>query len=281
MKKRMSLWITCTVLAWTSCTSAQVLRFAVLPEEPAAVSKQRFEPLLRYLETRGLTAIWITVPDQPALVEAVAAKRVDFAWMNGATFVQTRARMAGNLTPIAQRSEDAQYKSVIVTANDEVKALADLEGKSLMFGAKTSVAGHIMPRRFLLRDHPGLIEKLSAVRHAPTHEAVAYAVLRGAADAGALSEVSWERLVQEGRVDATKARVLFTTPTFFDYCFAIPADQDPALVTTLQNALIGLNPKQPDHANVLRALRATRVITASADNYAPLDEIMQALGLTK
>jgi phosphonate transport system substrate-binding protein len=259
---------------------AQVLRFAVIPEEPAAVAQQRFAPLLRYLETRGLTAVWIPMADMPSLIDAVASKRVDFAWMNGFAFLQARARMSGNLMPIAQRTEDTQFKSVILTHDADIQKLADIAGKNILFGPPTSASGHLMPRHFINAQVPALIAAGPA-KYAASHEAVIYQLLEKKVDVGVVNEAVWKRLQAEGRLHLKSLQTLYTTPSFFDYCFAIPADRDPALVTALQNALIGLNPRSAEHAPILHALRATRLISSAPENYALLEAIAKESGLLK
>lgn len=230
------------VLVSTVPLAAQVLRFAAIPEEPLSVIQERFTPLLRYLDSRGMSAVLIATPDMQSFVEAVTSKRVDFAWMNGFSFVQARARMEGNLSCVVQRKEDIHFQSVIVTRSSEIASVDDLVGKILVFGPRQSVSGHLMPRHFLKQQWPTLLGKLKATRHAVSHEAVIDQVQRGAADAGVVSATALERSRALGQIDDS-LRTIYTTPKFSDYCFVLTGDRDPALVTAVQNALTGLDPR--------------------------------------
>jgi phosphonate transport system substrate-binding protein len=268
-------------LAATSAAYAQVLRFAAIPEEPQAVIQQRFAPLMRYLESRGLTAVWVPMPDMPAFIDAIVSKRVDFIWTNGFSYALARQRMGGNLIPIAQRSEDAQFKSVFVSANESVKALADITGKTIIFGPASSASGHLMPRHFLISQSPGTLETAKATKFSSSQEAVVWRIAADEESVGVVNEAVWERMGVEGKLPKTQLKVFHTTPTFFDYCFAIPADRDPALITALQNALIGLDPRRADNLPILRAMRASRIITSTEENYTALEGAAVQAGLIK
>ncbi len=271
----------CATAASVGIAQAQVLRFSAVPEEPIAVMQARFAPLLKYLETRGLTAVWVPMPDMASFVDAMAAKRVDFVWTNGFGYVQARKLMNGNLTPIAQRAEDSQFQSVFVTHDPEIRALADFADKTLVFGPRNSVSGHLMPRYFLSTQSPGTTEKIKAIKHAISHEAAITQIVAKQADIAAVNLAAWDRMNAEGKIDASTVRVMHTTPTFFDYCFAVPGDRDPALVTALQNALIGLDPRRSEHQPILRALRAARIITSTEENYTLLEAAAKQAGILR
>jgi phosphonate transport system substrate-binding protein len=260
---------------------AQVLRFAALPEEPQAVVQQRFAPLMRYLESRGMNAVWVPMPDMPTFIDAIASKRVDFVWTNGFSYVLARQRMGGNLIPIAQRAEDAQFKSVFFSANESVKGLADIAGKTLVFGPASSASGHLMPRHFLISQSPGTLETAKATKFTASQEAVLWRVAADEESVGVVNEAVWSRLMADGKLPKKSLKVFHTTPAFFDYCFAIPADRDPALITALQNALIGLDPRRGDDVPILRALRASRIIITTEDNYSQLEAAAVQSGLIK
>jgi phosphonate transport system substrate-binding protein len=89
------------------------------------------------------------VTDYAAVVESLATRKLDLAWLGGFTFVQAKIRTNGTAIPIVQREEDAKFTSKFITANPAIKTLADLKGKSFAFGAPSSTSGSLMPRFFL------------------------------------------------------------------------------------------------------------------------------------
>jgi phosphonate transport system substrate-binding protein len=266
---------------FVSTLQAQVLRFAAIPEEPAPIIQQRFTPLLRYLETRGMSGVIIATPDMNSFIDAVTAKRVDFAWISGFSFVQARARMSGNLTCVAHRKEDVNFQSVVVTRDAQMSSLDGIAGKTIVFGPRASLSGHLMPRHFIKQLSPAALAQANALRFAVSHESVLEQIKRGVGDVGVLNAASFFRMKEDGKIADDALRVVYTTPTYTDYCFALTGDRDPTLFTALQNALVALDPRRPEHAAILSSLRATRLVAATDDAYSDVEAIAKEVGLIR
>src|SRR3989337_914305 len=83
---------------------AQSLKVSAIPDESPTELLRKFKPLGAYLEKElGMKVGWTPVNDYPAVVEGLAARRIDLAWLGGFTFVQTRLR-TGNAIPIDRKS---------------------------------------------------------------------------------------------------------------------------------------------------------------------------------
>ena len=78
-----------------------------------------------------MKVIFVPVTDYAAVVEALATRKIDLAWLGGFTFVQARIRTKGTALPLVQRAEDAKFTSRFITANDGIKTFADLKAKRL------------------------------------------------------------------------------------------------------------------------------------------------------
>ena len=131
----------------------QVLRVSAIPDEAPTELQRKFAPLGRYLEKEtGMKVSFVPVSDYAAVVESLATKKLDLAWLGGFTFVQAKIRTNGTAIPIVQREEDAKFTSKFVTADPAIKSFADLKGKTFAFGSPSSTSGHLMPRFFLQRD---------------------------------------------------------------------------------------------------------------------------------
>lgn len=147
----------------------EVFRVTAIPDESPTELARKAAPLVKYLEQKlGVKVEFIPVTDYAAAVEALVNKKVDLAWFGGFTFVQANKRSGGKVIPIVQREEDAQFKSVFITADPSIKSLADLKGKDFSFGSASSTSGHLMPRSFYLP--PELTRKrISAVSPSVVH----------------------------------------------------------------------------------------------------------------
>ena len=61
--------------------------------------------------------------------------------------------------------------------------------------------------------------------------------------AGALNISVWEKFVADGKVDTSKVRVFFTTPTYYDYNWTVHAD----LLAAQREKLAGVSGAEPRH----------------------------------
>src|SRR5476649_1312312 len=86
-----------------------VLRVSAIPDEAPTELQRKFKPLGEYLEKRiGMKVEFIPVTDYAASVEALINHKVDMVWFGGFTFVQAKDRSHNAITPLVQRTEDAE-----------------------------------------------------------------------------------------------------------------------------------------------------------------------------
>ena len=113
-----------TVLGMTALAAAQtVLKVSAIPDEAPTELQRKFAPLGEYLEAKtGAKVEFTPVTDYAAAVEGLASKKLDMVWFGGFTFVQANHRTNGGAIPLVQRAEDAQFKSVFITAGPASRA---------------------------------------------------------------------------------------------------------------------------------------------------------------
>ncbi len=261
--------------------AAEVLRVTAIPDEAPTELQRKFKPLGEYLaEKLGMQVQFIPVADYPAVVEALAADRIDLAWLGGFTFVQTRLK-TGNAIPLVQREQDAVFTSKFISADPAVKSLADLKGKTFAFGSVSSTSGSLMPRYFMLQEEIVPEQYFSRVAYSGAHDATATWVEAGKVDGGVLNASVWDKLVAAGKVDTRKVHVFATTPTYYDYNWTVRGNLDPALVEKITQAFLALDPANPRDKAILDLQAATRFIPTKAENYQGIEAAARAAGLLK
>lgn len=259
-----------------------VLRVSAIPDEAPTELQRKFEPLGKYLSAQtGMKVVFTPVTDYAAVVESLATRKLDLAWLGGFTFVQAKIRTNGTAIPIVQREEDARFTSKFITANPAIKTLADLKGKSFAFGAPSSTSGSLMPRFFLQQDGINPEKDFKTVAFSGAHDATVAFVAAGKAEAGVLNASVWDKLVESKKVDTSKVRVFATTPPYFDYNWAVRGDLDPALVKKLTDAFLALDPAKPEHKAILELQRAARFVPTQASNYEGIEAAAKSAGLLK
>ena len=259
------------------------LKVSAIPDENPTELQRKFAPLGNYLESKiGMKVEFTPVSDYAATVEGLAAKKLDMVWYGGFTFVQAYLRTNRTAIPIAQREEDEKFRSVFITQpKSGIKTLKDLNGKTVTFGSQSSTSGHLMPRAFLLKEGIDPDKAFKRVAFSGAHDATALQVAGGKVDAGALNISVWEKLVHDGKIKPDQAVVFYTTPPYYDYNWTVRGDLDPALVKKLTNAFLSLDPKNPQHAEILKLQRAARFIPTKPENYKGIEEAARSAGLLK
>ncbi|WP_278618716.1 putative selenate ABC transporter substrate-binding protein [Ectopseudomonas oleovorans] len=261
--------------------AADVLKVSAIPDEAPTELLRKFKPLDAYLEQElGMKVEFVPVADYAAVVEALAADRIDMAWLGGFTFVQARLK-TGNAVPLVQREQDAEFTSKFITSDPAVKSLQDLKGKTFAFGSVSSTSGSLMPRYFMLQDGIKPEDFFSRVAYSGAHDATAAWVQAGKADAGVLNASVWQKLVDAGKVDTDKVKVFATTPTYYDYNWTVRGNLDADLQAKIKAAFLALDPAKPEQKAILDLQAASRFIETKPENYEGIEEAARAAGLLK
>jgi phosphonate transport system substrate-binding protein len=181
-----------------------------------------------------------------------------------------------------QRAEDQVFTSrFIVPLDSPVKSLAELKGRTFVFGAPSSTSGHLMPRYFLLQQGIDPDKDFKTVAFSGAHDATVAFVASGRAEGGVLNASVMDKLVEAHNPNAAKVRVLATTPPFFDYNWTVRPGLDPALVRKLTDAFLELDPKNPAQAEIMALQRASRFVPTKASNYDGIEAAAKSAGLIK
>lgn len=262
------------------------LTISGIPDQSASTLDQLFGLAAKYLSrATNLKVRYAPSTDYAAIVTAFRRGDVHVAWFGGLTHVQARAQVPG-ARAIVQRPRDARFRSVFVAA-PEVRAqgLTDLKGSTFTFGSESSTSGHLMPRYYMLQEGLDADRDLKgAPGFSGSHDKTYKLVESGAVQAGALSEVVWESAVAGTKVDPSRVRVVYRTPTYFDYNWTI----HPALNSTygagteerVTSAFLDLNAGIGEDEKLLLDLFATdRFVPTQNENYQAIEEIATRIGL--
>jgi phosphonate transport system substrate-binding protein len=273
--------MTCALIAFGGLSHAQqVFRITAIPDESPTELARKAAPLVRYLEGKlGMKVEFTPVTDYAASVETLVNKKIDMAWFGGFTYVQAQVRSGGKMLPLVQREEDEKFRSVFITSDPAVQALADLKGKDVSFGSQSSTSGHLMPRSFLLQAGVNPEKDFRRMAFSGAHDATIAAVASGKVQAGALNISVWEKFVADKKVDTTKVRAFYTTPPYFDYNWTVHADMPAALREKISQAFLSLSRDTAEGKEILDLQRATRFVPSKSDNYKGIEAAARSAGL--
>ena len=262
---------------------ANVLHVSAIPDEAPTELQRKFKPLGEYLKAKtGMDVEFTPVTDYAAVVEGLAARKIDLAWLGGFTFVQAKLRTEGQVVPIVQRAEDEKFTSrFIVPIDSPIKTIADLKGHTFAFGAPSSTSGSLMPRYYLQQQ--GIVPErdFKTVAFSGAHDATVAFVASGRAEAGVLNASVMDKLVESHNPNAAKVRVLATTPPFFDYNWTVRPGLDATVTKKLTDAFLALDASKPADKEILDLQRASRFIPTRASNYDGIEAAGKSAGLIK
>ena len=279
-------------LAATACSGNQeqlVLKVGGIPDQDTSRLARRYQVFSDYLSRQlGVPVEYTPSVDYAAVVTAFTQGEIDLAFFGGLTGVQARLQNPGARV-IAQRENDARVHSkFIVRSGLSIDSLTGLKEQAkeltITFGSESSTSGHLMPRHFLTQAG---IDPDRDFRSLPnfsgSHDLTWHLVSSGSFDVGVLNEDVWDRAVRDGKVDAGKVRVFYTTPEYFDYSWTVSAELEriygEGFANKLRVALLALNPQE--HVEILDLFNTQRFIESSNANYGEIEAVARDLGIVR
>ncbi len=257
----------------------KVLRIAVLPDEDPQSLAKRFTPLFEHLSD-GVDLPYEQIPaDSYAhLLDLFHNGEIDLARFGGLTFIQADQR--DEAFPLVMRDVDLQFTSYFLVRTDSpAERLDDCGGMSFTFGSELSTSGHLMPRYFMQEQGITPETFFSAVSFSGAHDRTAELVRSGEFDVGVANAHIINDMFDTGRLNREDVRVLWVTPPYADYVWAVRPETTPSLRQQLRDAFLELSPLAPEHAPILARLEAGGYQPASVADFVDLRQVAAALGL--
>lgn len=266
-----------------SASAQDVIRISGIPDENPTELQRKYQPMVDFLEKKlGAKVVYVPVIDYGAVVSALSAGKIDFAWLGGFSFVQAKV-MAG-AKPVVMRDIDRQFKSVFIShIGTGIDKAEDLKGKTFAFGAKSSTSGHLFPRYYLEKNYGIAPERdfNGQPMYSGAHDSTVKLVESGKIQAGALNAEVWNRLLDTNKVDRAKVKVIWTTPEYVDYVWTARKELSPALVKKFGDAFLALDANNPEHKAVMALQGAKKFVTAHPEDFDLIEKVGRSTGLLK
>ncbi len=180
------------------------LSFGLIPLEQSTETATRFDPFVKYLESKlGLKIRAYYGADYAAIIVGLGARSVDMAYLGPLAYVKA-ARQSG-AQPFARENTlktGLGYSGVIVSrADGKIKTLADAKGKSFAFVDPNSASGYLLPMVHFYQDlkiNPQTYFK--NVSFLGSHEASIEAVIEGEVQVAATNNREIEIAIRDGEI---------------------------------------------------------------------------------
>ncbi|MDX1802450.1 MAG: putative selenate ABC transporter substrate-binding protein [Alcanivorax sp.] len=263
----------------------ETFTFTAIPDQDETQLVKRFSQVADYLHQQlGVPVKYVPVKSYAAAVTAFRNNEVQLAWFGGLSGVQARRLVPGS-NAIAQGQEDTAFKSYFIANTSTGLTRSDtlpdafIDQPSFTFGSKGSTSGRLMPE-FYLRQRFGKApdQLFDRVGFSGDHSRTIALVQSGAYATGAVNYAVWDRELAEGKIDTSKVRVIWETPTYPDYQWTLRGDVDKrfgkGFSAKVTQALLDL--KDP---RILNAFPRSKFVPASNSDYTPLEKTGKAIGL--
>jgi phosphonate transport system substrate-binding protein len=252
-----------------------------------------WEGMRDYFREVGLPIDYMLFSNYDRQVQALLEHQIDIAWNTNLAWVKVHRATNGTCQALAMRDVDAQFTTVVIVRTDSgIESLADVKGKRVALGSADSAQAAILPLHFLQqagiqpeKDCTLLRFDLDVGKHGDTGTSeveVLRALREGKADAGALGDTTWIRLIAEGRIDARQIRPIWTSPGYCHCNFTVLSDFPDLDGQSWTDALLGMHYDNPrwrelmDQEGLKRWIRAD---TAILEGYQVLFDAVERQGL--
>lgn len=269
---------------------AETLTVGILSFRPKAETREHWQPLMDYLS--------LAVPGKhfelqalsySELNEAIARKKVDFVFTNPAHYVELRHRvnLSGALATAIETEDGyslSEFGGTIFSLKErgDVDSLQDVADKRIALPDTSSLGGYQMQAFELIKAGVPLPEPSHLLVTDTPHDEVIHAVLSGKADVGFVRAGVIEHMVEEGRLDAGRLKVLHrqnlkdfpfasSTRLYPEWPFIVMPQVDAHISRRVASALLAIEPGSHLMKNV-----GLLGFAVPAD-YSPVEELMREL----
>jgi ABC-type phosphate/phosphonate transport system substrate-binding protein len=267
---------------------AETVRVGAVAYDPRVVTI--WEGFKEYFAEAGVPTDYVLFSNYESQVDSLLKGEIDIAWNTNVAYVRCEQRTTEPCQVLAMRNSDLDFTSRLITRRGSgIAGLADLRGKTLALGSGDSAQAAIVPV-YLLRDaglEPERDVKLLRFdvdlgKHGDTGTSeidVLHAVAEGHADAGAIGNATWLRLLEQGQAETATLEAVWTSPPY-DHCnFTALPGYDAALAGRWRDALLAMDYGDPRWRHLMDLEGLVAWVPGRTEGYALVREAMAAGGM--
>jgi phosphonate transport system substrate-binding protein len=240
-----------------------------------------WEGMREHFRAQGVALEFALFSSYERQVESLLGGHIDVAYNSPLAHVRVRRRADGRVLPLAMRDIDRDFQTKILVRRDAgIRALTDLQERTLAVGSRDSVQARILPLFSLQRAGVDVTRlKLLAFesdpgKHGDTPQSeleVLSAVQDGRAQAGAVGSLVFQAEQLAGRVDPHRVETLWTAPAYDHHVLdALPTFSEQR-AQPFQRLLLDMRWSNPKHRKLLELEGARQWVVGREDGYVHLE----------
>jgi len=260
------LWFTVTAVVASSAQAAQdPLVMGIFPRNKATETTTMYTPLANYLSERlGRKVILVTSKDFDSFWKGVMERKYDIVHYNQYHYIQS----ATSYKVIAHNQEfgkDAVAGALFVRKDSGINELAQLRGRTIIFGGgKDAMLSYIAPRFLLMQ--AGLKEGDFKTEFAVNPPNAALALYNKQADAAGGGDILIDLPVVKNAVNTQELKLLAATEPLLFLPWAVKRTMPAKLGESIQSLLVELG-RSDAGKDILKAAMTTGMGKAEDKDY--------------
>jgi len=260
-----------------------VLRLGGVAYSPDSVTI--WSGIRHYFAKNGMPVEYVLYSTYDQLVDALQNGQVDIAWNSPLAHGKFHMLAGGKSQTLVMRDVDCGYRvQLIVRKGAGIASLADLPGKTMVFGSCDSAEATVLPIYFFKKEGASFdkikilslhkeVDALGCPCHSERH--VLKALQKGQGDAGIVSLELWKHFTADQPAEAAKFKSIWVSPPFSHCVFTAKKNFDKKLGERFTKLMLSMDMNDPLTAQILRLEHAGRWVAGSQEGYAPLLEALR------
>lgn len=258
------------------------IRIGLIPEHDIFTQKKRYEPLADYLAHKLNLDVELKILSRYGnIINNFVSENLDAAFFGSFTGAMALEKLEVKFLARPEYTDGTStyYGMIFVRKDSGIDTAEEMKNKTFAFVDKATTAGWLLPMHFLqdsgIEDHRTWF---SEFYFAGTHEDAIYDVLNKKADIGAAKNTVYYRLAEKDPRILEELEILVTSPKVPANGLAVRPGLNESLAPKLKKTLLEMN-KDPEGREVLARFGAQRFIETTRDDYQPVFEYADHIGL--
>lgn len=263
MNKFLTLIFTALIILFgvtISDAKEKCLVMGLIPAEDPKAMIERYTPMKNFLEKEiGQCIQLFTATDYTGVIEAMRAKKVDFAWFGPFSYVLANERANAEAFAVGvDKKGNTTYHSYLVATPEVTQKLgisSTLEGEAglktlaeklnnhrkaftFTFTETASTSGYAVPRYYMYRAGIEPEKLFKKVGYIGTHDAAALVVKNKIIDMASVYDETYLTLIDKGKITADSVVVIWKSPPIVGEPLAYRADLESKTKELLRKAIV-------------------------------------------
>jgi len=243
MNKKFTLYAVATLLSIISFQAVAELTLGIFPRRPVAVSNKIFKPFAKELSAKIGEPVKVAfAKDFKTFWKGVKEDKYDIVHYNQYHYLLAHKEKGHQVFAVNKEQGKADIAGALtVRADSGINTIADLKGKTILFGGGKKAMGSYIAPTWALKKAGLVAGKDYTVKFSKNPPSAVIGVFNKAADASGSGDVILKVKGVQKKIDVSQMKILASSDRFIHLTWAasksVPADK----VKKIQDAMVAMS----------------------------------------